>query len=357
MLLKEKTMTKNTIEIDGSYGEGGGQIIRTALALSLITQTPIQISNIRAGRKKSGLLRQHLACVKASKAIGQAIVTGDELGSSSLYFSPQCIQAGNYEFDIGSAGSTLLVLQTVLPALMLQNNPSRIGISGGTHNPMAPPVEYIQHTFIPLLAKLGFQIEIECQQAGFAPIGGGSIVCHIQPYSVTKKLPLALDNRGDLQAIEAFVVLANLSADIAKREFNSMQSYLSQKLPQFTEVGGFSCKQIIEYQGKSNGNMAVVVMRSSHFNETFTILGEKRLSAEKVGKRLAGQVTRYLQQSACVDEYTADQLLLPLALTNGGSFTARIISEHTRTQAYMIEKFLSVKITISDKKIEVIKLS
>lgn len=343
-----KTNTSKPLKIDGAYGEGGGQIIRTSLALSLITGTPIHITNIRAGRKKSGLLRQHLACVKAAKAIGQAKVTGAELGSAEITFIPQTVQSGDYEFAIGSAGSTTLVLQTVLPALMLLEKPSRVTVSGGTHNPMAPPVEYIQNTFVPFLAKLGFGVALTCEQAGFAPLGGGSIRCDISPRKTTETKPLDLTERGELLHINANVILAHVPFHVAEREFDSLKANLIKDDKIVGKLGEF---KPVEYNGISQGNMAVATVHCTNHTETFTVLGDRKTSAETVGKRLAGQVKRYLNHSACVDEYTADQLLLPLALTGGGSFTAREISEHTRTQAYMIEQFLAVQVKIAGNEI------
>lgn len=353
--------------IDGSYGEGGGQIIRTSLALSLITGTPIHLTNIRAGRKKSGLLRQHLACVKASKAIGCATVTGDTLGSREITFTPHTVQAGDYEFAIGSAGSTMLVLQTILPALMRLDVPSTISISGGTHNPMAPPVEYIQHTFIPFLARLGFQVKLTCEEAGFAPVGGGRIRCDIEPFQPQPKSALNLTERGELLGIDARVILSHVPFHVAEREFATLENQLSHELANINtaqhvnhenlnertdtkepETSAFSKTPVI-YNGISQGNMALASVRCEHHTETFSVLGSKKATSEQVGKRLSGHVKRYLHSHAVADEYTADQLLLPLALTGGGTFTARHISEHTRTQAFIIEQFLPVDITLEEK--------
>lgn len=347
-----KTKTTKTLRIDGSYGEGGGQIIRTSLALSLITGTPIHIVNIRAGRKKSGLLRQHLACVKAAKAIGQAKVTGAELGSSEITFAPQTIQTGSYEFAIGSAGSTTLLLQTLLPALILQSEPSSVIVSGGTHNPMAPPVEYINNTFVPFLATLGFDVELTCEQAGFAPVGGGRIRCDISPRQTLANGPFDLDERGELMNVNANVILAKVPFHVAEREFDALRAKLLDDDKLIDKIG--ECKPI-EYDGVSQGNMAVAAVNCRNHTETFTVLGDRKTSAENVGKRLAGKIKRYLNDSCSVDEYTADQMLLPLALTDGGSFTAREVSEHTRTQAYIIEQFLDVRVAIEGRHIRVLK--
>lgn len=342
-------MKQKILEIDGAFGEGGGQIIRTALALSMITQTPIDITNIRAGRKKSGLMRQHLVCVEASQRISHADVTGASLGSTALTFRPQQVVAGEYHFDIGSAGSTNLVLQTIMPALWLADSPSTVTIKGGTHNPLAPTADFLTHGFFPAIQQMGLSVDYQLRQAGFAPVGGGEIRATIQPLDSSKNPPFSLVERGELLGIELVASELNLSIEIAERELASATTHLADNtaIPQeLLQTKVNSLKGI----GEGNNCFAVVksqTANSSH-QEVFTLLGEKRTSAENIGKRLAGLVNRYLSQPTCVDEYLADQLLLPLALTGGGEFSCRCISEHTRTQAVMIEKFLPVAIRFDE---------
>lgn len=319
------------IDIDGSQGEGGGQILRTALSLSMITGKPFRLANIRAGRKKPGLMRQHLVCVQAAQRISNASVQGDELHSQQLEFFPQAIQAGHYEFNIGTAGSTMLVLQTLLPALLLQDKPSRISIQGGTHNPMAPTADFIQQCFLPAISKIGINVEFEVEQAGFFPIGGGKVTATIQPWQNRQSLDLT--KRGKVQAIKAYTGVLNLTDDIAKRELAVLQDQLS-----------LSHSQQVYLKGISQGNTAYVAVHSEQHCQLFTALGEMRKSAERVAHDLARGVKNYLKSHAVVDEHLADQLLLPLALGKGGTFTAQCISEHTRTQAAMIQKFLDCEI-------------
>ncbi|WP_234856131.1 RNA 3'-terminal phosphate cyclase [Acinetobacter junii] len=322
-----------TIQIDGSQGEGGGQILRTALALSMITGQAFELINIRAGRKKPGLMRQHLVCVQASQHISQAYVEGAELHSQRLYFAPQHIQSGKYQFQIGSAGSTTLVLQTLLPALLLQNEASELTISGGTHNPLAPTADFIEHCFLPALEKLGIKVEFKLNKAGFFPIGAGEIQIKIQPWQHRNKLNLL--DRGILQSTEAFAAVLNLSeeAQIAQRELATLNKRLK-----------LDTQQQFHLNGISQGNTVYVKVKHQHHVELFTALGEMRKSAEQIANHLAEQVKRYIASQAVVDEYLADQLLLPLALGQGGEFTAHCISEHTRTQAVMIEKFIDCEI-------------
>ena len=322
-----------TIQIDGSQGEGGGQILRTALALSMITGQAFELINIRAGRKKPGLMRQHLVCVQASQHISQAYVEGAELHSQRLYFAPQHVQNGKYQFQIGSAGSTTLVLQTLLPALLLQNEASELAISGGTHNPLAPTADFIEHCFLPALEKLGIEVEFKLNKAGFFPIGAGEIQIKIQPWQHRNKLNLL--DRGTLQSTEAFAAVLNLSeeAQIAQRELATLNKRLK-----------LDTQQQFHLNGISQGNTAYVKVAHQNHVQLFTTLGEMRKSAEQIANHLAEQVKRYIASQAVVDEYLADQLLLPLALGQGGEFTAQCISEHTRTQAVMIEKFIDCEI-------------
>lgn len=325
-------MTTNFLKIDGSTGEGGGQILRTALSLSMITGTPIHLSNIRANRKKQGLMRQHLACVDASRDISNAIVVGNELGSTELYFSPNAVKAGNYHFNIGSSGSTMLVFQTLLPALILQDSSSTIIIEGGTHNPLAPTADFVKKCFMTTLAKLGIQLELEIIRAGFAPIGGGKVKATIHAWH--NRLPLELVNAENLTAINAYAGCLNLENSIAKRELTT----LAQELR-------LSQSSTYHLSGISQGNSVFVETIFDNHTQVFTALGEFNKSAEKVAKILAKTVKEYLASHAACDEYLTDQLLLPMALGKGGRFTAQVISEHTKTQAIMIEKFLPVRIT------------
>lgn len=351
--------TKKLLKIDGSTGEGGGQIIRTALSLSMLTGTPIEIINIRAGRAKPGLMRQHLVCVQASQEISDAAVTGAHLGSTIFRFTPHAIKSGDYSFDIGSAGSTSLVLQTLLPALLFANvdehAQSTVTIKGGTHNPLAPTTDFLIQAFVPALAKLGMQVEIELQQAGFAPIGGGSIKATIAPFlRRANTLPFNLTERGELINIALVASVLNLEYDICKRELASAQASLVESGIDKTLITTRSHK----LQGIGEGNTCYAQVThqvgephthemhtQKQHQEMFTLLGEKRSSAENMGSHLAGLVKRYLfNTDAIVDEYLTDQLLLPLALSGGGEFSARLISGHTETQAWLIEQFLPVEI-------------
>ncbi len=328
--------TLQPIILDGAQGEGGGQILRTALSLSLITGRPFELHNIRAGRKKPGLMRQHLVCVQAARQIGQAMVTGDILHSTTLTFRPHTVQAGHYHFKIGSAGSTLLVLQTVLPALLMQAQPSSVCIEGGTHNPMAPTADFIQVGFLPILQKMGIAADLTIEKTGFFPVGGGKIMLNVQPW--LDKPPLILTERGAYRGCELAGGVQNLGHNIVNREL----TVLREQLPLPHTV------KLLALTGDGEGNALYVKVVFEQHHAVFTALGSKGLTAENVAKKLAEQVMRYLEQTGAVDEYLTDQLLLPMALGQGGELTCDTLSLHTKTQADIIMQFLPVQIVLTD---------
>lgn len=328
-------MSDELIVIDGSQGEGGGQILRSSLTLSLCAGRPVRIETIRAGRRKPGLLRQHLACVRAAAAISGAEVCGGELGSTELEFAPGELRAGEYRFEIGSAGSTTLVLQTVWPALLRADGPSRVNVTGGTDNPMAPPVRFLQEAFWPLMRRMGADVAFDVVTRGFYPAGGGEVSLSIQPGSLR---PLELVERGALLGVRAEAAVSRLSIDIAKRE----QKVLEKKLRRFE-----AATSVLEILGSPGpGNVVTIAVESEHVTEVMSAIGEKRKRAEAVAADAAGDVKRYLAGDVAVGEYLADQLLLPMALAGGRSLTTLEPSQHTRTQAAVIEQFLPVRIAM-----------
>lgn len=341
-----------TLRIDGNTGEGGGQIIRSALTLSMLTGTPIEVSNIRAGRRKPGLMRQHLVCVQAAQRLSHAQLRGAELGSTALSFSPQKMTQENvapvYRFEIGSAGSTHLVMQTLWPVLAFHpafaGQITRLEITGGTHNPLAPDADFIQYGFLPVLKRWGITLDYHLKQAGFMPVGGGEIRVEVHPCTGTDSPPI-VNERGQLQQVQLIASCLNLPGEIALRELQSAEVHLRKYLS--PEKITTQPKQL---KGIGEGNHCYAIVAHEHHQEVFSLLGEKRITAEQMGKRLAGLVRRYLfATTACADEYSADQWLLPLALIGGGQFSARMISEHTKTQAWLIEQFLPVAITFVEE--------
>lgn len=210
--------------IDGSLGEGGGQILRTSLALSMITGTPIEINHIRAKRGKPGLRRQHLTALRAAAQISEAAIAGDQIGSKQIKFHPRRTTPGDYRFDVGSAGSTTLILQTILPPLMLADRSSTIELIGGTHNPFAPPVDFLALAFLPILNRMGPRVTLQLERPGFYPAGGGRLRFAIEPAASLK--PLAIVRRGEIVRRRCQAVIANLPDHIAERELATVAAAL-----------------------------------------------------------------------------------------------------------------------------------
>ncbi len=323
------------ITIDGSIGEGGGQILRTSLALSLITGKAFRIEKIRAGRRTPGLLRQHLASVNAAATVGGAETSGAAIGSGQLTFTPGKTTPGEYHFAIGTAGSTTLVLQTVLPALMIAEGRSRLTLEGGTHNPFAPPFDFLEKAFLPLLKRMGAKVEAKLVNYGFYPAGGGKLEVTIQGSS--KLAEMNLPERGNIKRRLAKAVLCHLPRNIATRELDIVQKKLSwPKKWQTVETPANSA---------APGNFVSLEIECEQVTEVFTGFGERNVAAEAVADQAALAARRYLASEAAVGEYLADQLLLPMALAGGGSFTTLSPSRHTTTNIEVIQKFLDVPIT------------
>jgi len=325
------------LEIDGSIGEGGGQIIRTSLCLSMATGEPVRLYNIRAGRKKSGLLRQHLTSVRAAAEIGNATISGDVLHSREITFAPGAIQPGEYRFAIGTAGSTTLVLQTVLPVLLTAKANTQITLEGGTHNAFAPPFEFLQKTFLPLIEKMGPKVNVKLDRPGFYPAGGGKLRVQIQPSEKLKRLELS--ERGAIRDVRAFAMVSNLPVHIAERELK----VVGRKL----DLDKKKLHAIEETRSHGPGNVVWVEVESEQVTEVITAFGQKGITAEKVAAQAAREANQYLAADVPVGEHLADQLLLPLALGNGGVYLTQPLSSHSRTNFEVIQKFLDVKISVT----------
>ena len=324
------------IIIDGSLGEGGGQILRTSLTLSMVTGKPFTIENIRAGRKKPGLMRQHLTAVKAAAAICGAETRYAEVGSTRLVFEPGRVEAGSHEFNIGSAGSTSLVLQTLLMPLALADAPSRLIVQGGTHNLAAPPFEFIERAFLPLLARIGFRASIRLNRPGFFPAGGGEIDVEIEP--AAKLQPLVLESRGALVRRRVEAQVANLPFAIAKREVAHAGAMLGW------ERQDFAPRQIDD--AASTGNVVLIEVEHETVTEIFTGFGRQGVSAEAVAASAAIEALDYLAAPHASGPHLADQLLLPLALGAGGRFTTGPLTDHTQTNIATIQRFLDVSVQV-----------
>jgi RNA 3'-terminal phosphate cyclase (ATP) len=321
--------------LDGSRGEGGGQILRSALSLALVTGQPFRIHSIRAGRAKPGLKRQHLAAVLAAQRVGSARVSGATLGSSELVFEPGAIQTGQHRFAVGSAGSASLVLQTILPALWSASAPSTVEIEGGTHNPLAPPADFVRDVFLPVLARLGPRVELEIVRYGFFPAGGGLLRATITPAPLR---PIELTERGERTLHRARCLVANLPPVVAARELAIVRREFGWGPGQLEEA---------RVAGPGPGNVLSIELGFEHVRELVSAFGERDRASEFVAKEACAAAQTYLEHDAPVGEHLADQLVLPFALAGGGRFRALPLSLHATTNIELVREWLGGRIDVA----------
>lgn len=322
------------IVIDGSAGEGGGQILRSALGLSLVSGKPFKIHNIRANRKKPGLMRQHLTAVLAAAEIGKGEIQGASIGSTELIFTPGKVSSGYYHFSIGTAGSCTLVFQAILPALLKAAGTTEVVLEGGTHNPMAPPFDFLETTFLPLLARMGAQINAKLERPGFFPAGGGKLRITVTPSDELKAL--IIDTITDI-TLSAKAVCAQLPQHIATRELGIVAKKLHLDEANLHQI---------HMKENGPGNVLTIMVHSKQLTETFTGFGQKNRSAEKVALQTVNEVSGYLKSNAPVGPYLADQLLIPMALSGSGYFITGRPTNHTLTNIEVIQQFLDVTFTV-----------
>lgn len=326
------------IVIDGSEGEGGGQVLRAALACSLATGRPFRIERIRGGRPKPGLMRQHLTAVEAACAIGAASCTGARVGSTAVEFAPRGRpRGGDWRFAIGTAGSTALVLQAVLPALLLADAPSRLTIEGGTHAPDAPPFEFVAQVFLPALARMGMHARAKLVRPGFYPVGGGCIEVEVEPARTLR--PLDMTGRGALLGLEARAIVAGLDDEIAERELQ----FAARGLPLAPEA--MRRERWDDRHGP--GNVLLIEARFEGAVEIVAGFGRPGLPAHAVGEAAATRMAGFIASGAAVGPQLADQLLLPMALAGGGCFTTVRPTRHARTAAAVIARFFDVDLDVA----------
>lgn len=325
---------RGLIEIDGARGEGGGQVLRTALALALFGRRELRISNIRAGRSRPGLLRQHLSALRAAACIGNAELEGGELHASSVRFAPRSIEHGDHRFSVGTAGSAILVLQTILMPLLLTPGSSRLRLEGGTHNPSAPTYDYLERVFIPLLRRMGAKIECRILRAGFFPAGGGIIEVELEGGARLEALGLL--ERGELLETHARAMSAHLPAHITQRELK----LVGKKL-------GWTQLERVSPESIGPGNVLSLEVRSEQVSEAFVAFGTRGVAAEEVARRAIRQARAYLDSPWPVGEHLADQLMLPMAIV-GGSFRTRKLSPHAETNLALLREFLGVGCEIEE---------
>jgi RNA 3'-terminal phosphate cyclase (ATP) len=325
------------IELDGAAGEGGGQILRSALTLAMITGQPFRIQNIRANRARPGLMRQHLVAVQAALQVCRGEAVGAVLGSRELTFVPGRIEGGDYAFAIGTAGSCTLVLQTVLPALLKAETPSTLRLAGGTHNPLAPPVQFLQRAWCPRVAEMGAHIDIRLQRFGFYPAGGGVVEARVEPCAELQ--PRTWMTRGERRAGYAEAFVARVPESVARRELECVGRALHWNDDQLL------VRSLPVDQGP--GNALMLTLEYEYATEVFTAFGEKSVTAEQVAGQAVQRARQYLASQAAFGEYLADQMMLPLAMAGGGGFTLDEVSMHARTNAQMIKTFLPVRFSFT----------
>ncbi|MEK6690753.1 MAG: RNA 3'-terminal phosphate cyclase [Nitrospirota bacterium] len=326
------------LRIDGSYGEGGGQILRTALSLSCLLRRPIEIFNIRKGRKVPGLQPQHLTSVKAVKEISDAQVEGDRIGSLNLIFSPKEVRGGDYFFDIGTAGSTSLVLQAIMLPLSLTAEKSRIEIIGGTHVPWSPPFHYLDTIFIPILERIGLKIRLWIDKYGWYPKGGGRAGAEIDPVKGISTLDIR--ERGKLVRVRGISAVSNLPLSIAERQ-------KAEGLRILKESNLYAEIELIDAPSIGRGTFFFINAEYENLTAGFSSLGERRKRAEDVAKEACEEFLAFHRSENALDPRLADQIVPYLSLAKGeSSFTTSRITQHLITNIWLIKKFLSINIEI-----------
>lgn len=328
------------VEIDGSYGEGGGQILRSALSLSLITGKPFHIKNIRANRKNPGLAHQHLTCIQAAKQISDSQAEGDHLESKDLHFFPGKARPGKYLFSVPTAGCMPLVLHTVYLPLAMAGKPSSLSFQGGTHVPWSPCYEYLTHVWAKELQKTGICLSLKLTQAGYYPKGKGFFEADLQPAS---KLNAFVQNqRTPLVKLHLYCISSGLPEHVAKREIEKVHYGLKQlSLENFLET------TVLPYPSVDPGNVLFLCAEFQENVAGFTALGERGKPAEKVAQELLGYFQDFWHTNSPIEEHLGDQLLLPLAFADREScYHVSCTSDHIVTNASVLRLFCDVNITI-----------
>ncbi len=327
--------------INGAYGEGGGQILRTALSLSVLFKISIQIEAIRANRKKPGLMPQHLTAVRALQAICQARVEGAAIGSKTLTFDPGRTRAGEYDFDVGTAGATSLILQTLLLPLAFAGGESLVHLTGGTHVPWSPPIHYLEMVFLPVLSRMGIQAEITLTKWGWYPWGGGVIQARIKP--AEKLNPLSLGQPWKPDWIKVFCASSHLPGHIREREKYRVEERLRQK----DLTAGYD---LPEGPSHGEGNMVFIAAAGEPGLAGFTSLGRRGKRAEQVADEAVDSLLAFLDSGASVEKHLADQLVPYLALAEGPSeILVERISSHLKTNLWVVRHFSPGEIDLKEE--------
>lgn len=334
----------SSIEIDGSYGEGGGQILRTALALSAIFKKPFTMHHIRAGRKNPGLQPQHLKGVEALARITEARTEGVKIGSESILFIPQKILPGEYKFEVGTAGSVTLLLQALLPPLCLCQEGSRLTLVGGTHVAWSPPFHYVTEVLFPTLVSMGISVEATIERWGWYPKGGGILRVETRPSPPLK--PVSLLDRGTLKKIRGLSAISSLPKHVGERQRDYAVRRIEKELKLDAEI-----MVLNDVPANGPGSFFFLVAESEKAIAGFSSLGERGKRAEDVAKEAVDSLKDYMESEGCVDPHLADQLVPFMVLAKGNSsLTATRITEHLLTNLWVVQNFSDVKISKLGKK-------
>jgi RNA 3'-terminal phosphate cyclase (ATP) len=334
------------VVVDGSYGEGGGQVLRTALTLAVLTGQPVRVEHIRAGRAKPGLRPQHLTAVRAAAAVCDAHLDGDALGAQTLVLAPGGpAHPGEYAFDVaevsegGSAGAVGLVLQTVLLPLALVEGESRLTLRGGTHVPWAPPVSYLEYVFLPVLARMGVRAQVELVRWGFYPAGGGEVQIRVSGQAGSLR-SIVLTQRGDLRRVWGQAVVLNLPAHIPQRMAARSHNVLEQ-------AGLQAQVEPRRLRGAGPGAGVFLFAEYEHVTAGFTAHGRKGLPAERVAEAACEELLAHHRSGDPADRHLADQLALPVALAEGESrVRTSCVSRHLLTNVWVVRKFLARNVRV-----------
>lgn len=333
------------IKIDGSHGEGGGQILRTALALSCVTGKPFEIHDIRMGREKPGLQAQHLTCIRGAQLISRADVDEAKLGSRTLRFSPREVTGNKYIFDVseikGSAGSATLVLQAILPPLAVAGTASMVTVKGGTHVEWSPSYHYMRDVLLPLLGKIGIKAGLDIEKWGWYPIGGGKLSASVEP---AKKLsPISITERGRLKNISGISAASNLPISLAERQRDHGNWLL--------KGAGLSANmEIVSAPSTGKGTFFFILAEFENVRAGFSALGATGKSAESVAEEAVRPFIEFLNSEGALDPYLADQIIPYIGICNGNStFTTSRITKHLLTNLWVTQKFLPVEIGLEGR--------
>jgi RNA 3'-terminal phosphate cyclase (ATP) len=331
--------------IDGSHGEGGGQVLRTSLSMAAVLRRDVEIINIRANRKKPGLMPQHLCACRAVAAVTGGRLEGDRLGSARLRFSPLSPRHGRYRFDVSeakpSAGSTGMIFQTLLPPLALAGASTRLKLLGGTHTPWSPPVHYLQEVFLPALILMGLRTQLSLRRWGWYPRGGGIVEAQIEPAGELRAVDLT--RRGSLLEVWGLSAVARLPRSIAERQRHQAISRLAAKAIK-------ADLEVQEVPSRGPGTFIILVAHFENLSAGFSALGKKGRPAEAVADEAVDAFLAHERSQGAVDPHLSDQLLLYMLLAQGTSrLTSSSITPHLLTNVWVLEQFLPGRIRVQGR--------